>query len=228
MKKRNYIWMLTVAFSLTVFSSCQDNNRQNEADQTETEMQRDAVTDDQDQMRENRTEETTVSDRVGDEAELSTFSMGMTRADLQDDLDEGEGPFTIFAPNEAAFEALSQEELELYTDATAEEEVATRMNFMIVERKMTADSLRRSINNVGGNLELITMQGERLVATMDGNDIVLKDGRGNQARIIEADKDASNGVVHVIDGVLKPIDLDRNDAILREVGRDDAGNNIGQ
>lgn len=204
MKNLKTEWLLYFAFLLFAFTACQDNNKR----QNETE-----VDDIQDtEMTEERRENNTVTGRIQDDRELSTFSGGMTRADLSDDFTEGEGPFTIFAPSNDAYDELSAEERDQLENSENIRQVGASTNYLIVERRLPEDSLRQSIHNVGGNLELITLQGEQLMATIEGDSIVLRDGRGNSATIIETDRNASNGVVHVIDRVLRPKDIDRNDA----------------
>lgn len=213
MRTRNYLMILSFVFGLFAFVSCQDNNRQTE-EVEENDYDTD-LTVESDGMDENWMDRTdnTVSDRLADEEETSTFAEGMTRAALTDDFSEGEGPFTIFAPSNVAYEKLEEEERAQFEEP---EIAGAGTNYHIVERHLPSDSLRQSINNVGGEMELVTMQGERLVATMEGNDIVLRDGRGNTATIIDADKEAANGIVHVIDGVLRPLDITRNDAAILE------------
>ena len=204
-------------FAFFAFASCQDNNKQNEADETEVIETEESEIIEEDGM------ENTVSDEIGDEEELSTFSMGMTRADLSDDFDDGEGPFTIFAPSNAAYDGLSEAERDQIENSEDVEQAASNIHYLVVERELPLSQLRASINDVGGTMELITMQGEKLIASLEGDKVVLKDGLGNAATIIEPDRDASNGVVHVIDGILHPQDIDRNDALQDE---DDLDNEL--
>lgn len=213
MRTRNYLMILTFLFGFFAVVSCQDNNRQAEEPET-NEYDADGVVE-TDRMDENVMDRTgnTVSDRLAEEEETSTFTAGMTRAELRDDFSEGEGPFTIFAPTNVAYEKLQGEERAEFEDP---EMAGAGTNYHVVERYLPSDSLRQSLNDVGGEMELITMQGERIVATMQGNDIVLRDGRGNTATVTETDKEAVNGIVHVIDGVLRPLDITRNDAMILE------------
>ena len=211
--------------SLTGFTSCQDN-KQNETEAETTEMMEQERMEQERMERERQERErTSVSARVRDNQELSTFSMGMTRAELTDDFSEGEGPFTIFAPSNTAYEGLSREQRDQLENSEDVSQAGASTNYLVVERELTSDSLRQSIRNVGGNLELITMQGERLVATLQGEDIVLRDGSGNTATITQPDTDASNGVVHVIDNVLQPVDIDRNDFVERDFNQTETGTN---
>lgn len=211
MEFRNYLILPGFVLAMFAFSSCQDNkNRQEQADDVEIE---DPMMMDRDTM---AMDENNISARIAEDEELSTFTTGMTRAHLTDDFSEGEGPFTIFVPTNVAYEMLSQEGRDEFMDP---ESAGAGTNYLVVERHLPSDSLRQSISNVGGDLEMITMQGERLVATMEGDSVVLKDDRGNSATLIETDREASNGIVHIIDGVLRPVDVTRNEAIKTNMNR---------
>jgi uncharacterized surface protein with fasciclin (FAS1) repeats len=76
------------------------------------------------------------------------------------------------------------------------------INYLMVEQRLTQDQLRQQIQSSNGTHTIRTMQGENITATLDGNNIVLRDAAGNQARIVESDTEGSNGVIHVIDRVL--------------------------
>lgn len=208
MKREKLILMLMVAFGLFAFTACQDNNRQNQAESERDEMV--SPTGDQDRVSQNQND---FSARIEGDEEISTFSMGMTRAELTDDFAEGEGPYTVFAPDNAAYDKLSQEERQRIEASI--KSAGSSTNYLVVNRELPEDQLRESIQNVGGDLELITLQGERLIANLDGEDIVLRDGRGNTATIKRADSGESDIIVHVIDNVLQPEDIDRNDFVER-------------
>ena len=215
MKRTNLLLILSM--TLAFATSCQDNNRQNQVEEPVMEETRGM---DMDEM-----DDDNVYTRMQEDEELSTYSMGMTRADLSDDLSEGEGPYTIFAPSDSAYEGLTQEEKDALQNQDIQQ-LGANTSYLVVERELTADSLRRSITNVGGEMELITMQGEQLMASIQGDDIVLRDGHGNTATVTESDRIAANGVVHVIDKVLRPVDISRNDAsdlMGVDIDEDDSG-----
>lgn len=209
-----------LSFGLSAFTSCQDNNRgQSEVEQSEETV---STTGDQDRVDQ---EDNDFSARFQGDEEISTFSMGMTRAELTDDFAEGEGPYTVFAPENAAYDKLTQEERErIEADVKS---AGSSTNYLIVNRNLPEDQLRESIQNVGGNLELITLQGERLIASLEGDDIVLRDAHGNTAKIKRADTGDSDIVVHVIDNVLQPEDIDRNDFVESNFNNNNTGNTTG-
>lgn len=213
MKTRKSLLIFSFTLGMFAFTSCQDNNRQNEAERVDMENNNAEMTE-QNRMEQERLDRqnNSVSARLEDNQELSTFSQGMTRAELDDDFREGEGPYTIFAPSNVAYDELSQEQREQFNNIQNRERTGAVMHYLAIEDEVTADELRREIENANGNYTLNTMQGEQLTASLDGEDIVLRDASGNTARITETDLDASNGVVHVIDRVLKPGDDTKNQA----------------
>lgn len=120
--------------------------------------------------------------------------------------------YTIFAPTNDAFSALSEQERNDWNSTQNRDKNTAAINYHIVDQRLTAEQLRQQIQGATGTYTIKTMQGEDLTASLDGSNIVLRDAAGNQARVIESDSEGSNGVIHVIDKVLKPKDMTRNDA----------------
>lgn len=133
----------------------------------------------------------------------------------------GQREYTIFAPTNDAFSSLSENERNEWNSTQNRDRNVASINYLMVDQRLTADQLRQQIQSANGTHTIRTMQGENLTATLDGNNIVLRDAAGNQARVIESDTEGSNGVIHVIDKVLRPSDYNRNDA------RTNAANNTG-
>jgi uncharacterized surface protein with fasciclin (FAS1) repeats len=123
--------------------------------------------------------------------DLSTLVDAVTAADLGMTL-QGEGPFTVFAPTNAAFQAVGQDTLQSLLRPANKDQLASVLTYHVVEGKLNAADLRD-----GQTLE--TVQGQRLRVRVSGDTV-----RVGDARVVQADVDASNGVVHVIDGVLQP------------------------
>lgn len=209
--------LIVAVLSTVAFTSCQDNNRR-DGENERVEMDR-LEADREAEMRANEQrldrESNSITARIEDNRELSTFSQGMNNAQVSNSYRQEEGPFTIFAPANSAYEQLDQTERDQMMDVQNRDRNNASMHYLMVEGRVTEDQLRQEIQNANGNYTLTTLQGEDLTATMEGEDIVLRDGSGNQARITQSDTDASNGVVHVIDGVLKPQDPNRNEAASR-------------
>lgn len=121
-----------------------------------------------------------------------------------DDILEKSGPFTIFAPSDAAFQRFSSEKMEELINAKDKSELKSLLTYHIVAGQLTASRILRAMCQGNGKASFTTVQGKKLLAHLDGYDIVLTDPMGNTARITTADLNLKNGVVHEIDSVILP------------------------
>lgn len=133
--------------------------------------------------------------------------------------------YTIFAPSNDAYAGLTETQRNEMMDTQNRDRNTASMNYLMVEQRLTEEQLRQQIQNSNGTYNIKTMQGENITATLDGENIVLRDAQGNQARIVETDTEASDGVIFVIDKVLMPKDPTRNEATNRT--GTNTGNNTG-
>lgn len=118
---------------------------------------------------------------------------------------EGPGPFTVFAPTNAAFAALPHGTVETLLKPENKAKLTAILTYHVVPGRLDFAALQKAINAGGGKAALKTVQGETLTATMNGaHNIVLKDAKGNVADISTYDVYQSNGVIQVIDKVLMP------------------------
>ncbi|KAB5491875.1 MULTISPECIES: fasciclin domain-containing protein [Flagellimonas] len=124
-----------------------------------------------------------------------------------DDILEESGPFTVFAPSDAAFQRFSQEKIEQLLNANDKTELKSLLTYHIVAGQLTASKILRAMCQGNGKASFTTVQGKKLVAHLDGYDIVLTDPMGNTARITTADLNLKNGVVHEIDSVILPTQM---------------------
>ncbi|EMD84352.1 hypothetical protein C725_0282 [Pacificimonas flava] len=115
----------------------------------------------------------------------------------------GPGPYTVFAPTDAAFQRLGGVVDQLMMPA-AKSQLQDILNYHVVSGDMSAEQIMSQIENGGGTAMLTTLQGGELTAKMQNGNVALTDARGNTAYVTVADAKASNGVVHVLNGVLLP------------------------
>lgn len=133
--------------------------------------------------------------------DLSTLVTALDAAGLVATVD-GEGPFTVFAPTNEAFEALPDGALDgLLADTDALSGVLT---YHVVPAEVMAADLLAAIEAGGGEHTVETVAGGTLTASVVDGTVVLTDAQGGTANVIATDVDASNGVVHLIDSVLMP------------------------
>jgi uncharacterized surface protein with fasciclin (FAS1) repeats len=130
----------------------------------------------------------------------------MKAAEL-DDILGFDGPFTVFAPSDSAFEKLPRDTVAQLLDPTNKKEVQALMAYHIIAGNFSASKILRKMCSGEGKAIFTTINGDELTATMQGVDIVLTDKFGNQAKITTADSNHCNGVIHEIDAVVRPSKL---------------------
>lgn len=133
----------------------------------------------------------------------TTLVSAIKTAGLEQTL-SGAGPYTVFAPTNAAFEKLPAGTAESLMKPESKGALTGILTYHIVPGVVLAEDLRRSIQRGNGKTELATVNGGRLTATDANGTILLTDANGGQARVTQADVVQSNGVIHVVDGVLTP------------------------
>ena len=146
----------------------------------------------------------TIGDSLAASIDHSAFMQALQSAGLADTL-RGAGPYTVFAPTNAAWEAIPEETRRGLASEEGRERLITLLSYHIVSGTVTADDLARAIERgEGGRAELATVTGDNLSLSRDGDSMVVGDGAGGRARIVRADQLQSNGAVHSIDAVLMP------------------------
>ena len=116
----------------------------------------------------------------------------------------GAGPFTVFAPTNAAFERLPAGTVQTLLQPANREMLRNVLTYHVVPGRMTASKLMAAIRAGGGTARLTTVSGGMLTARMSGSAIVLTDARGGMATVTQADVMQSNGVIHVTNAVSVP------------------------
>lgn len=117
---------------------------------------------------------------------------------------EGTGPFTVFAPTNAAFTALPAGTVDTLLKPENKPQLTKVLTYHVVPGKIDSKELERLIKAGGGKAMLKTAQGESLTATQAGTVITITDAKGGAAHVTIADVYQSNGVIHVVDKVLMP------------------------
>ena len=114
------------------------------------------------------------------------------------------GPFTVFAPTDAAFAKLPTGTVETLVKPENKATLTTILTYHVVAGKMGSKEIAAAIKAGGGKAALTTVQGGKLWAWMEGKKLMLKDEKGGTSTVIIADVFQSNGVIHVVDTVLMP------------------------
>lgn len=116
----------------------------------------------------------------------------------------GKGPFTVFAPTNAAFDKLPKGTVDKLLLPENKKMLQTVLTYHVVAGKWSAADIMAAIKKGGGSYEAATVQGGKLWFKMDGKDLWVIDEKGGKAKVTIADVNQSNGVIHVVDTVLMP------------------------
>ena len=133
----------------------------------------------------------------------TTLVAAVTAAGLVDTL-SSPGPFTVFAPTNAAFGKLPAGTVETLVKPENKGTLTTILTYHVVAGKMSAADLAAAIKAGGGKAMLKTVQGGSLTATSKNGAITLTDAKGGMSKVTIANVFQSNGVIHVVDTVLMP------------------------
>ncbi len=147
----------------------------------------------------------TIVANLARSADHTTLVAAVRAAGLADTLNAA-GPFTLFAPTNAAFAKLPAGTVETLLKPENRSQLAAILAYHAVAgQQLMAASLVEAAGRGGGSAQLTTVQGGALTGRTEGpNAVFLVDGRGNRANVVAADVVGSNGVIHVIDTVLLP------------------------
>jgi uncharacterized surface protein with fasciclin (FAS1) repeats len=136
-------------------------------------------------------------------ADHTTLVAAVKAAGLVETL-EGPGPFTVFAPTNEAFAKLPAGTVETLLKPENKATLTKVLTYHVVSGRLSASDLKKQIKSGNGTAELTTVEGGKLWASQDGNQIVLKDEKGGSAMVTIPNVFQSNGVIHVIDTVVMP------------------------
>ena len=133
-----------------------------------------------------------------------TLVAAVKAAGLVDTL-ASKGPFTLFAPTDAAFAKLPAGTVETLLEPENRSKLQAVLTYHVVPGKVTAAQLVAMIQANGGSARLTSVQGGTLTARLDGGKVVIADQAGGTATVTTADLVQSNGVIHVTDAVSLPM-----------------------
>lgn len=145
-----------------------------------------------------------IVDNAVNSADHTTLVAAVKAAGLVDTL-KGTGPFTVFAPTNAAFDALPAGTVDTLLKPESKATLTSVLTYHVVSGNVDAAALTRQIAAGNGQARLTTVQGATLVARAGGpGGVTVTDAKGNVANVTIADVRQSNGVIHVVDKVLMP------------------------
>jgi len=145
----------------------------------------------------------TIVENAVNSADHTTLVAAVKAAGLVDTLNS-EGPFTVFAPVNAAFDALPAGTVETLLKPESKDQLTKILTCHVVAADAMSKAIMKMVDDDGGAHPVKTVGGCELSVSYEGDKIMVKDENGNVANVTIADVDQSNGVIHVIDKVLLP------------------------
>jgi uncharacterized surface protein with fasciclin (FAS1) repeats len=144
-----------------------------------------------------------IIDNAVNSKDHTTLVAAVKAAGLVETL-KGPGPFTVFAPTNAAFAALPAGTVDTLLKPENKGMLSSILTYHVVAGKMDAAALTKAISDGKGSASLKTVAGGTLTAKAMGGKVMVTDEKGGSATVTIADVYQSNGVIHVVDKVLLP------------------------
>ncbi len=144
-----------------------------------------------------------IVDIAVDSKAHTTLVAALGAADLVTTL-KGAGPFTVFAPTNDAFAKLPAGTVDNLLKAENKATLAKILTYHVVAGNLDAKAVLKAIKKGKGKVELTTVSGGKLTASLADGKVKLTDEKGGVSYVTTADLKGSNGVIHVIDTVLMP------------------------
>ncbi len=145
----------------------------------------------------------TIVQNASTASNLTTLVAAVKAAGLVETL-SGPGPFTVFAPTNAAFGKLPAGTVETLVKPENKDTLTSILTYHVVSGRLTAKDIMAAIKAGGGEAKVTTVNGGTLTASMMGGKLMLTDAKGGMSTVTMANVMQSNGVVHVIDTVVLP------------------------
>ncbi len=117
---------------------------------------------------------------------------------------QGAGPFTVFAPTNAAFEKLPEGTVATLLKPENKTKLQGVLTYHVLAGNYSATDIIKAITKNNGTATFTTVNGAKLMAKLDGTSVKLMDENGNESTVTIADVNQSNGVIHVVDTVVLP------------------------
>ena len=134
---------------------------------------------------------------------FSTLVAAVQAGELVDAL-SSDGPFTVFAPTNDGFDKLPEGTLGTLLKPENKSTLQAILKYHVVAGQFMADDVVKAINDNGGQFTVETLQGNKLTLKLWEGNVYVKDVNGNKAKVVIADVETSNGVIHAIDNVVLP------------------------
>jgi uncharacterized surface protein with fasciclin (FAS1) repeats len=145
----------------------------------------------------------TIIENAVNSKDHTTLVAAIKAADLVETL-QGDGPFTVFAPVNKAFEKLPKGTVEALLKPENKATLTAVLTHHVILGKISAADFVAAIKKGGGQAMYKTVEGEELTVKQNGRRLEIIDAKGDKSFVTIADVNQENGVIHVVDTVLQP------------------------
>lgn len=201
--------VLSLAVIGLLFASCDDSKKKEaeaeaaaKAEQLKME-EASAMNEEEEARMRSEFEENTIAAIAMRNQDFSTLASAVQSANLAGTL-SSEGPFTVFAPTNDAFNKVPKATLDSLMKDENIEDLSSLLTYHVVSGEWSAADLVKAIQENNNKYEVTTVQGEKLTLSIKDDKVMIKDAKGGTSTVVTADVKASNGVIHSIDKVIMP------------------------
>jgi uncharacterized surface protein with fasciclin (FAS1) repeats len=190
-RSRVVVLLGVVAIGSLLAAACSSDDDSSTADTTSTTRAETSTT-------AAATSDQTIVEIAAGNPDFTTLVSAVQAAGLAETL-SGEGPFTVFAPTNEAFAKIPAATLASLLEPANQATLQKILTYHVVAGEVLAADVKPG--------PVTTVEGSTFTVEVDGSDVILVDGQGNRSMVTTTDIQGSNGVIHVIDGVLLPPDV---------------------
>ena len=208
MKLKTIVMSLSVVAML--FASCEDSKKkeaeaQAQAEEMRMQREKDSLmkveADNQAKMAE--MEANSIAAKAMANEKYSTLVSALVAADLAETF-KGAGEYTVFAPTNEAFAKVPKASMDNLMKPENKEKLQNLLKYHVVAGKWNAADVLAKIKESNNKYEVTTLDNQVLTLSEKDGKVMIKDVNGNTSTVVDANMDASNGVIHGIDKVLMP------------------------
>ncbi len=208
MKLKTIVMSLAVVAML--FASCEDSKKkeaeaQAQAEEMRMQREKDSLmkveADNQAKMAE--MEANSIAAKAMANEKYSTLVSALVAADLAETF-KGAGEYTVFAPTNEAFAKVPKASMDNLMKPENKEKLQNLLKYHVVAGKWNAADVLAKIKESNNKYEVTTLDNQVLTLSEKDGKVMIKDVNGNTSTVVDANMDASNGVIHGIDKVLMP------------------------
>lgn len=145
----------------------------------------------------------TIVENAAGNKNFSTLVKAVKTAELAEVL-SSEGPFTVFAPLNSAFEKLPEGTVSKLLEPANKEKLQSILTYHVIKGNLMAKDVITALKENGGKMSVTTVSGKKLSVVSKDGGVLLMDNNGNYSKVIKTDLECSNGVIHIIDTVVLP------------------------